>query len=415
MDLKGIVSKEVNEILELLQDWDSISQQPNVNHIALVSGLPSIILVLIDCHLKSPDMVKKEKIIQYIMHSFDVLENTDKILPSYCSGFAGYGFFLLKLKKTSFFLTYFNKEIIDHVNEILEQIDEILEEQIDVDFFDENYDILHGVVGIGLYFLERNKINLVNKIIDDLEKTSFKNENQVFWKKYQKYKLHTSVIDMGNAHGNASIIYFLSKVISKTTLNEKNRETIHHAINFHLKNAQTLDDKILTYFPHQIVASEFEKGIHKPQNSRLAWCYGDLGTLYTLLLASDQINEPTLYDQVLTKLRDVAKRINETEYFEIDAGFCHGSSGIAIIFKNIYSLTNEKNFLDASEYWIKETLKFKFKDIHNESVAGYNLPIKDFNEQSITLLEGLSGILFCYSKFLFDEMPLTEETLFLKF
>jgi hypothetical protein len=417
MRLKQIVHKEVLEIIDFITNWDNISTSRNANHLGLLSGLTSIIVVLLDVYKNNPTLVDRQKIKEYFLYTFDIIDNNERLMSSYCDGLAGYGFILMKFKQHDVFYNDndIDIEILNQIDEIIIQIDEILEDQIDVFVLQDNHDILHGLIGLGIYFLDTDKLDLVNRIIDFLVERSSSKEYQVFWRKYDKYKSYTTVIDMGNAHGNTSILYFLSKTLLKIPDDKRIMNLIKGNITFYLKNVQTLNDTIFTYLPTLINATEFEKNSHKPENSRLAWCYGDLGALYTLLIVTIQINEKEMYEDIVAMLENVAKRRLETESFVIDSGFCHGTSGIAIIFDKIYNHTRKNIFLETSKYWIGETLKHKFEKLDSIASIGYSFPISDTNEQNFSLLEGLAGVLFSYSNFLLKEMPLTEESVFLKF
>jgi lantibiotic biosynthesis protein len=415
MELKKKLEREVENILGFIQNWENISKSRNSNHLGLFSGLTGLIVVLLDIYTKQQSLVEKQKIKEYFLHSLDIIENNETLLASYCDGLSGYGFFLLKLKQSNVFLDETDAEILIQIDDILVQIDEILEEQIEVFFEQDNHDLLHGVIGLGIYFLEKDKLDLVNKIVGFLIERSSIKDDQVFWKKYDKYKTYTTVIDMGNAHGNSSILYFLSKILVKIPTDERIKNLIKGNITFYLKNKQALNDSICTYFPTLINATDFENNTHKPENSRLAWCYGDLGTLYTLLIVTIQINENVIYNDIVAMLKNLAQRRLETESFVIDSGFCHGTSGIAVIFDKIYNHTGKNIFLETSKYWIEETLKYKNKELNSIPSIGYSFQITDTNEQNFSLLEGLTGLLYCYLNFLFQDMPLTDETLLLKF
>lgn len=412
MNLRPILENELDSILLYLKDWEKMSYGQNVQHISLLSGLPGIILVLIDLLKNGSDKISIEKIREYIFSTFTILENSNNFYTTYCAGLSGYGYFLLKVKDSNIFIAGTDDETLMQIEEILEEIDEVLVDQIDIDFADENFDILHGVIGIGLYFLERDKKVLAYKIVDKLDEISNKTENYVFWKKYEKYRLFTTVIDMGNAHGNSSIIYFLSKIFSKNPEDVRLKELIQKSINFYLQNSQKLDENVLSYFPNHINASDFDNNLHKPENSRLAWCYGDLGVLHTLLLSASLIKDMISYNNIMLKLEKVAQRRFETEPIPADFGFCHGSSGIAAIFNNIYHMTGNDIFLSTSEYWLANTVERK--EDHPETVVGYSFLNEKSYVSDLSLLEGLSGILFSYSKYLYGKMPISEETLFLK-
>jgi len=415
MHSKKVVEQEYSKLLFFFQDWDKIKNNDNVNHIALLAGLPSIIVLLIDCYENSPQLISESKIKELVKHSINILKSENELLASYCSGLAGFGFYLLKLKESNLFLEKDEDNFSGEIEGILVEIDEILEEQIKIYLLEDNYDILHGLVGLGLYFLERDNLTLTNVIVEELDKIKIVKNNQISWTKYDKYKNYSTVYDMGNAHGNASILYFLSKITARNKPDIKVNELIKGLIIFYLENAQKIEGNINSYYPSHIKADKFNLGTHEPENSRLAWCYGDLGVLHTLLVSSLLINENEIYNNVVEKLENVVKRRSLVDYVDFDAGFCHGTSGIAIIFNNIYTLTGKSIFLEASEFWVNQTLKRKDNETNSIAVLGYNFPINNDTEQQLTLLEGLSGVLFCYSKYLYKEMPLTEETLFMKY
>lgn len=416
MKLDRIVKNEVIEILDFIQDWDNISKSRNSNHLGLLSGLTGILLVLLDCYNSSPRLIGKQKIREYLNRTFDIIEKSESLMCTYCDGLAGYGCFLIKLKQSEIFRSGKKEdlELLIQIDELLNEADEILENQIDVFMSYDERDILHGLIGLGIYFLERGNYKLVDKIIDYLKENSFREGDQVFWKKYDKHKTLKTVIDMGTAHGNSSVLYFLSKVLSRNPTNEKVKKLIKENLNFHLKNVQTLNETIYSYFPTIIDANDFENKTYVAKNSRLGWCYGDLGVFNTILNAAIVTDEIEIINDVVNKLENVAKRRLEIETSVSDAGFCHGTSGNSIIFKNIYNLTGKNIFLDASEYWIEETLKFKLKEINQAFKIGYSFPIVDSDEQNFSLLEGLCGVLFCYFSYIAKNQTLTEETLFLK-
>ena len=62
------------------------------------------------------------------------------------------------------------------------------------------------------------------------------------------------------------------------------------------------------------------------------------------------------------------KRRNLKEEGVLDAGLCHGSSGISMIFRRMYIETQQREFADARDYWIEKTLNFS---IFNDGLAGY--------------------------------------------
>ncbi|MGG8497558.1 lanthionine synthetase LanC family protein [Tenacibaculum sp. TC6] len=216
-------------------------------------------------------------------------------------------------------------------------------------------------------------------------------------------------------------IFFLTKVLTKDYIEDSVKSRIitiiDNAIQFFLKYEQQINEKIFSFYP---VKMEYEDYVNKNiviQNSRLGWCYGDLGILYTLLFASKKIHNESYVSKIVEMLKHVASRKFEDENhkkFIIDAGFCHGTSGIAILFRNIYDITGDDLFLKTSNYWIEKTLVQRKKEQGEDSID-YGLDIKGTDKQNISVLEGLAGILLCYNKFLGKDTTASEELLMIKY
>ena len=75
----------------------------------------------------------------------------------------------------------------------------------------------------------------------------------------------------------------------------------------------------------------------------------------------------------------------------MDAGVCHGSSGISMIYERAFTLTRKKEFMDASEYWINVALH---QSTHFDGVCGYKsyTGVTRGYVNETGFLEGISGI-----------------------
>ncbi|KAF2329085.1 lanthionine synthetase LanC family protein [Flavobacterium daemonense] len=414
-----LITNEIFDITKFLLNWNNIKDYRSSNHIGLLAGLPGIILVLVENYKINPTDIHSAILKEYINKTFEIIENSESLTPTYCDGLAGYGVFLLKLKTNN--LTDANdKELNNQIDAILEEIDEILEEQLKIYYKSDNLDILHGLLGFGLYFIERENQVGISEIVKILDNKKFRTkEGYVYWKKYDSYATFTTILDMGNAHGMGANIYFLTKLLSKKNiLTEDSKiivtELIDNSIQFYLNNAQNISKDIYCFYPLKIKASAFEQNNLIPENSRLGWCYGDLAILYTLLMASIQIKQKSYEKIILEKLLFVAGRKYSEERYPIDAAFCHGTSGIAVLFLNIYYITKNEVFWESANHWLKETFNKKDKNQPNGHID-YGFIIENSAEKNISILEGLAGVLACYLKFLHSEMPISEELLMIKY
>lgn len=127
-------------------------------------------------------------------------------------------------------------------------------------------------------------------------------------------------------------------------------------------------------------------------------------------MSSLKIGNSEYFNEIVTMLKHVAKREYKNEVFFTDAAFCHGTSGISILFRNIYEATKIDLFLEVSNYWLEQTLENKIKDD-----ISYGLAIKDSDEINISILEGLAGLMVCYNKYLGKDTSISEELLMIKY
>jgi lantibiotic modifying enzyme len=160
---------------------------------------------------------------------------------------------------------------------------------------------------------------------------------------------------------------------------------ISGAINYLLRNKQD-PEKYKYYFNSIIYEAE------PIEARRLAWCYNDLGICLALWQAGDILNNETWKQEAIeilthsTKLREV----DDTRI--IDAGLCHGASGVAHLYNRMYNYSNIELFKNASAFWFERTLKMAsfedgllgYKSFHSADLGGW--------QNDYSLLEGVSGI-----------------------
>ena len=103
----------------------------------------------------------------------------------------------------------------------------------------------------------------------------------------------TTVYNLSLSHGMASIVAILSKILARGINKEKTEKLLRGVINYILSNQFDIKNS-LSYFPNSI-SLEGDKG---PQ-SRLAWCYGDLGVSLALWNASKVLADNQLEQKVI--------------------------------------------------------------------------------------------------------------------
>jgi lantibiotic modifying enzyme len=130
------------------------------------------------------------------------------------------------------------------------------------------------------------------------------------------------------------------------------------------------------------------------EQSRLAWCYGDLGVATSLLGAARQVRRADWERQALELLARCAERSFASSGVN-DAGLCHGATGNAQMFNRVFQATGDASFREAAEKWIDHALAYRKP---GTGVGGFqawivNTTLEEAAWQDVPgFLEGAAGI-----------------------
>lgn len=312
----------------------------------------------------------------------DQIEAEDKIDYSFCNGIAGLGWTLLYLKKTN--------DINIDPELFLTDIDDILQIVLEKHINSENFDLLHGAMGIGLYFIKRNLYSFVIPIIEKLYEVSHKTNGEFKWSRYDSYIHKELIFDYGLAHGQAGVLYFLGKCYTHNICKDLCKQLIDGIINFYFNNIQELTENT-SFFPTSVLQKEYNKTYKAPNTSRIAWCNGDLGILHTIYLIGTWIKDDNLIAKAEEMLIEISKKRSSLITKIGDSQFCHGSSGVGYMYLNLFRMTGNPIFEETSDYWIAETLKMGLNK--NQGIGGYLFQIGESSAPLVDLLSGLSGVM----------------------
>ena len=300
-------------------------------------------------------------------------------LHTFCDGFSGILYLFEFLRENDF--------LDMDVNYAQPVLDNFLVSRMRQDIRQQNYDFMHGALGVGLYFLKKGLYSeYIQELIDFFYDTAEKDEDSQFfkWRSVVDPEENFTGYNLALSHGIPSIIIFLSRIIKSDSTNEKVMKMLSGAVNYVLSQQKDFL-QFGSYFPNYIIQSSPET-ISK---SRLAWCYGDLGIGMALWQAGKAIDKTEWKDKGLDILLQSTIRRNYNEDFVVDTGICHGSASIALIYRRIYLETHREEFKEATLYWISQTLDLShFED----GLAGYKTYLASGWECNYALLMGISGI-----------------------
>ncbi len=370
------ISKKLTEIAAVLQK-DTITSD-NIN---LMGGKAGIALFF----FYYSKLTNKEEYadIGFKMLS-DAFEEINKGFNyhTFSGGIAGVGWTVEHLVQNGF--------LEPDTREVLDDLDDFVFKTMMTDIRSVNYDFLHGAIGNGTYFLSRLQNSktkaYLTQLVDDLEKLSETGDNgAIKWISVLNRDEGVKGYNISLSHGIASIIAFLSTLYEKKIHEQKVLTLLTGAIKYLLQ--QQLDTKKHnSVFPGVAIESQ------EPADSRLAWCYGDLGIGMALWKAARSTRNKEWENKAIDVLLRSTKRKDLQETRLIDAGLCHGTAGVAHIYNRMYACTGIEEFKQSANYWFDETFKMARFD---DGFAGYKAWRSEEHggwANEAGLLEGIAGI-----------------------
>lgn len=276
------------------------------------------------------------------------------------------------------------------------EIDEALLAYLSTLTESDEYDLISGVTGLGVYARERlsypSGVLLLERVVDCLVKQAETGPEGTTWftspDRLPEWQLEIhprGLYNLGVAHGIPAVVALLAIACRSGVAADRARPLLDGAVRWLL--ARQLPAGRGSCF-----ASSFSAG-EDSAASRLAWCYGDPGIAATLLVAARAVGEPVWRDKALEVARAAARRSPEQSFVR-DAGLCHGAAGLAHLFNRFWQASGEKVFRDAARDWIERTLELR---VAGEGIAGFRAwhalsgPNGEWAAEP-GLLEGATGI-----------------------
>jgi lantibiotic modifying enzyme len=365
----------MSEIISRIEKhiWDDFK---NNDSIGLLTGLSGVAIFYDSIYNVYKDKIYQEKLI-LIIEKINNLIAEKESLSSLCSGLAGVGWMLLKINNKNIQIdeTYFS------------DLDTILLEDLENQSQNDDYDFLHGSIGIAIYFIERynnTKNNFIKSIIIRYSKRIIsKIENDLeSLLLVDDYRGKEKCIYFGLAHGVASVINFLILLSENCKgLVGDITPSLKKCINF-LNEYKDFDVESKQVYPNVYFVNSKEVS-----PARLSWCQGDLGISNSFYNAAQFLNDENL-------LREAICIINNTRSIKIeesgvaDFAICHGAVGILIQYYMFNSKFNI-DFSDEIKYWysILETQTNNFNVFLSFNGVSF--------ENKTDLLSGSSGLGLC--------------------
>lgn len=265
--------------------------------------------------------------------------------------------------------------------DINEEIDSALLGLLEQSPWRDQYDLISGLVGYGVYAVERfpkpAAVRCLEAVIDRLEETCERTGQGTTWftppemlPPDNRERTPLGYYNLGVAHGVPGVIALLADACRLGVAEERARPLLDGAVRWLL--AQRLPEGAGGCFAFAMQPDA------EPKPSRLAWCYGDPGVAATLLYAARQTGNAAWERQALAVAASAAQAAPETAGVR-DAGLCHGALGLGHLFNRVYQASRDERYAEAARFWYRKGLEMRDPDV---GIAGFPAfrPIKGGDE-----------------------------------
>jgi lantibiotic modifying enzyme len=248
-------------------------------------------------------------------------------------------------------------------------VDELLREHLDRSPWTGDHDLIRGLVGLGVYALERlphpAAEDCLKRIVGHLAAAGRRGPQGVTWWTDPRWlpgdygALHPKgFYDLGVAHGVPGVIALLGAAYAAGIAADTARPLLADALAWLLDQQQVIDGELT--FPYWVKEDWIPK-------TRLAWCYGDPGVAAALLGAARRVGEPALEREALAIAHRAAARPPERSGV-VDAGVCHGAAGLGHVFNRLAQATGDGRLAETARSWFEQALAMRRP---GQGVGGY--------------------------------------------
>lgn len=295
----------------------------------------------------------------------------------------------------------------ENAEQLCGSIDRVLLRALDREWHG-SYDLIGGVVGFGVYALERGAAGLAvaARVLEVLHARAEPRGTGLAWKTparvlppHQLKMAPDGYWNLGIAHGVPGIVAFGARCVDAGIEVTSARDLMNNAVQF-LLDAEPPNERGRFSAWHTDAEAVGDR-------DRLAWCYGDLGVAAALLAAARV--EARWSKDAVSLARACALRPRPPSVR--DAGVCHGAAGIAHAFNRMYQATGETILRQAALRWLSVTLEMRTEHAYG-GFAAFDGVTQAWRADP-TLLTGTAGVALVLQSMVSDCEPLWDRLLLL--
>jgi lantibiotic biosynthesis protein len=288
--------------------------------------------------------------------AIEVLATTSMSAGLY-SGFTGVAWVVEHLHRT-----FGEMEGSDDDEDINQEIDNALLAMVNQSPWRERYDLIGGLVGFGVYAVERfprySAVKCLEAILDRLDETAERSERGVTWltppellSSNARESTPLGYYNLGVAHGIPGVIVLLSELCRLGIQENRARPLLNQAVHWLLGQRQPENGGPSSY-------ASYVGPVFGSRPAHLAWCYGDPGVATALLVAARTTDTENWEHEALTIATRAAQTQPEASGIR-ESGLCHGALGLAHLYNCIYQAGGGELFAEAARRWYRLGLEMR--------------------------------------------------------
>jgi hypothetical protein len=257
-----------------------------------------------------------------------------------------------------------------------EEIDEVLESLLAESATALLPDLLYGLVGIGLYALERlprpRARRILAAVFGALEAQATVDDTGACW--WQRESDGTMVVNLGVAHGTPAVAAVLAGAAAAGVGDGRATPLAEAAMRWWLARCTTaMTGGLPLHVDDQL----------PPKPARPSWCYGSPGVAGALATSAAYLSRDDWRERALSLARHAAACPPDRIPI-VDACLCHGSSALAHLYGRLQQRTGDPVLGEAARFWLERTL-----NMQRPSGAGW---LEGSSGVGLTLLAAVSDV-----------------------
>ncbi|KKO45712.1 hypothetical protein WG68_08315 [Arsukibacterium ikkense] len=313
-----------------------------------------------------------------------LVTNANKVLPncSMASGMAG--------------IAWFYQYVLQDQQETDDEngsVDILFNEMLASDKWHGEYEYTLGLAGFAPYLARRThtpqgKVN-ARVLIEHFSRLAVIEEGLAYWPTLPEstFRINNNLsevpeINLGLAHGHTGVLAALLSLSREPSVAQAALPLLVAGCDWLISQQQEVG-AFQSYFAYLSSV---------PAKSRLAWCYGDLTISLTLSRVGKFLERKDYTDFACAVALHSARR-DALDARIKDIGLCHGSSGLALIFRLLYRELQAPELLESAKRW----QNFNLQQYKEHGLTAFhkwtgNKDGRERKEEDFGLLEGYAGI-----------------------